>query len=72
MKQKVVTASDPSLFVNVRQFKRPFGKSCFYCGRSATLLVDIRFSTKRDALKMPDMPYCQEHGEQRGVPGIFA
>jgi hypothetical protein len=69
MSFKQVNKSDPSHFINVRQPKGPVGKSCLHCNRPGAVLVDIRFSTKRDAMRMPDMVYCQEHAEARGVFG---
>lgn len=50
-------------FIKVKWHKRPFGKSCLHCGRSAVVTA-LRVQEKKYRLPVR---YCEEHAELQGI-----
>ena len=51
-------------FIKVKWHKRPFGRSCMHCGRSAVVeALRVHVESKH---RLP-VAYCDEHAEVRGV-----
>jgi len=51
-------------FIKVKWHKRPFGRSCMHCGRSAVVeALRVHVESKHRLL----VAYCDEHAGVRGV-----